>query len=88
MFPKPNDEPNKKIFKLRKEVIRKTYINAISNEDKNVYYIDYSTLYKGFWGKSHTIDGCHPNDLGFYLMAKEIKPILSKILKEVQKHDK
>ena len=88
MLPKPNDEPNKKIFKLRKEVIRKTYINAISNEDKNVYYIDYSTLYKGFWGKSHTIDGCHPNDLGFYLMAKEIKPILSKILKEVQKHDK
>jgi lysophospholipase L1-like esterase len=88
MLPKPNDEPNKKIFKLRKEVIRKTYFNAISNEDKNVYYIDYSTLYKGFLGKSHTIDGCHPNDLGFYLMAKEIKPILSKILKEVQKHDK
>ena len=88
LLPKPNDEPNEKIFKLRKEVIKKTYFNALNNKDYNVFYIELNSLYKGFWGKSHTIDGCHPNDLGFYLMAKEIKPILSKILKEVQKHAK
>lgn len=28
-----------------------------------------------------TVDGCHPNDLGFYRMAKAVYPALSRILK-------
>ncbi len=28
-----------------------------------------------------TVDGCHPNDLGFYRMGKAICPIVEKALK-------
>lgn len=66
----------------RREVIRKTYENAVSAGDKNVYFIDGAT----FFGKEDrelcTIDTCHPNDLGHYRMAKTICPVLRKILEE------
>ena len=28
-----------------------------------------------------TVDGCHPNDLGFYKMAKAIAPVLAEKIK-------
>lgn len=84
LLPKPCDEPNKEEFEQRKQVIKDTYDNAISNNDNNVYFIDYKLLYTGFAANSHTVDGCHPNDLGFYLMAKEILPVLKKILREMK----
>ncbi len=65
----------------RREIIQATYENAVKNGDKNVYFIDGETLF----GKDHsdccTVDGCHPNDLGFYRMYKAILPILKKALR-------
>ena len=29
-----------------------------------------------------TVDNCHPNDLGFYMMAQALKPILSRLLRK------
>lgn len=80
LLPKPNNEPNPEIFAQRKAVIRQTYDNALRRGDKNVYFVDYNSLYKGKLANAHTVDGCHPNDFGFYLMAKEICPCLKKIL--------
>ena len=82
LMPKPNSEPNYQIWKQREEVIKDTYRNAIKNGDNNIYYLSHKCLYSGFASSSHTIDGCHPNDLGYYLIAKELKPLLKKILKE------
>jgi lysophospholipase L1-like esterase len=82
LLPKPCDEPSYEEFEKRKEIIRQTYENAVLNGDNNVYYVDYKSLYTGFAANSQTVDGCHPNDLGFYLMAKEILQVLKKILKE------
>ena len=70
----------------RREVIRQTYQNAIARGDKNVYFIDGES----FWANEEdkgtcTVDGCHPNDHGFALMAKGIKPILEKALKSLKK---
>ena len=61
-------------------IIRNTYLKAIKEGDCNVYFIDGSTLFGPEAYDSCTVDNCHPNDLGFYLMAKTIYPILKKAL--------
>ena len=64
----------------RRDVIRQTYENAVKKGDKNVYFVDG----KDFFGERDrhlcTVDTCHPNDLGFYRMAKCIYPVLKGIL--------
>ena len=65
----------------RREIIKKTYNNAIASGDQNVYFIDGETL----WGEeiwdSCTVDGTHPNDLGHFKMAEAIILVLKKIMK-------
>lgn len=66
--------------KDRLEIIKSTYNAAIFAGDRNVYFMDGTALMK--YAKSDgTVDGCHPNDLGFYSMAK----VLFKYLKSVWK---
>ncbi len=65
--------------KERLEIIRKTYLNAIENGDKNVYLIDGKTLMKDT-GNEGTVDDAHPNDLGFYSMAKAVGDVLENII--------
>lgn len=66
----------------RREIIRQTYENAVKRGDKNVYFIDGETLFKGDLFDCCTVDGCHPNDLGFYRMYKTVLPVLKKALKK------
>ena len=65
--------------KLRLEIIRATYNNAIGAGDKNVYLIE-GTILMRLAEDEGTVDGCHPNDLGFMSMAKEIGALLERIL--------
>lgn len=60
-------------------IIKATYENALARGDKNVYYIDGKTLVSLF-GDECTVDMCHPTDLGFFSMAKEIEKVLKNIL--------
>lgn len=62
----------------RLSVIKKTYDNAVKNGDKNVYLIDGPTL-MAIAGNDGTVDGVHPNDLGFYSMARALGDVLEKI---------
>ena len=62
----------------RKEVIRRTYENALAAGDKNVYFLDGSKIYEGCDGA--TVEGCHANDLGFWLQANAVERILVPIL--------
>lgn len=64
----------------RKAVIRSTYDNAVRNGDTNVYFVDGSHFFDELGGASSTVDGCHPNDLGFFSMAKSIAAVLERIL--------
>ena len=66
--------------KERLEIITKTYADAVSSGDKNVFLIDGTMLMK-YAKNDGTVDGCHPNDLGFYSMAKALIPTLKSILK-------
>ena len=63
----------------RRAVIEESYRRAVENGDKNVYYIDGETFFAGEMMDSCTVDGCHPNDLGFSKMAKVIGDLLEKI---------
>lgn len=58
--------------KARRDVIYNTYKTAKSAGDKNVYFLDGKTFFGDKDSELCTIDGCHPNDLGFYKMAKKI----------------
>lgn len=64
---------------IRLNIIRKTYTDAVSTGDKNVCFIEGPALMK-YAKKEGTVDNCHPNDLGFYSMAKvlikQLRPIL------------
>ena len=66
----------------RREIVRTTYRNAVQNGDRNVYFIDGETLFGRKMRDACTVDGCHPNDLGFYRMHKHVLPVLKKILKK------
>lgn len=64
----------------RRNVIYNTYQTALSEGDTAVSFIDGSKLFDTDDRELCTVDMCHPNDLGFYRMAKTIKPFLEKNL--------
>ena len=66
----------------RRDVVMQTYLNAKNNGDKNVYFVDGETFFGDEDRQLCTIDMTHPNDLGFYRMAKTILPVMKEILGE------
>ena len=60
------------IDRKRREIIETTYNNAVARGDKKVYIVKPAELNM----KDGTVDGCHPNDLGFYYMARGLAPVL------------
>lgn len=65
---------------IRRQIIENTYNNALKSGDKNVYYIDGEALFGNEDRTLCTVDRTHPNDLGFYRMAKCIMPTMKKML--------
>lgn len=53
----------------RRNIICRTYSRAITAGDKNVYFVDGETLFGHGNRDACTVDGCHPNDVGFMRMA-------------------
>lgn len=64
----------------RRSIIRATYERARAEGDELVYFIDGETLFEGDERDACTVDGCHPNDLGFYRMARAVVPVLRDVL--------
>jgi lysophospholipase L1-like esterase len=58
----------------------RSYLKALENGDKNVYFIDGHAFFYGGDRDSCTVDGTHPNDLGFWFMANRIEKTLAEIL--------
>lgn len=67
--------------KLRLEIVRKTYENAIKAGDKNVYFIPGPDLVPEYIRQFSHVDGVHPSDSGFAGMAYTIEPVLRKMLR-------
>ena len=71
--------------KKRREIVLKTYENAIKSGDKNVYFIDGESPFRNDPDRELCfIDTIHPNDLGFAKMVQVIEPVIKEIL-EAQK---
>ena len=64
----------------RREVIRETWRAAVENGDKKVWFVDGQTLFGDADIYDCTMDGVHPNDLGFFSMASAVGKCLEKIL--------
>lgn len=67
-------------YEERREVIRRTFQRAQSLGDRNVYFIDGAELFEGEDYDACTVDGRHPNDLGFYRMARRIEKEIVRFL--------
>lgn len=64
----------------RVAIIKATYEKAKASNDDNVYFIHGKDLFGDEDRDSCAVDGCHPNDLGFYRMAKVIGKQIDEIL--------
>lgn len=64
----------------RRAVIKETYTKAVSEGDKNVYFIDGQYVYPEIARDLCTVDGTHPSDLGMYYMAQALYPVLKEAL--------
>lgn len=67
--------------KLRRDVIHTTYRNAVLSGDENVTLIDGSMFFNGRKRDFCTVDGTHPNDMGFYYMSEAIGEVIENLLK-------
>ena len=67
----------------RLAIIRESYEKALANGDRHVYFIDGSHIFDGEFSDSCTVDGCHPNDLGFYRMAIVIGAVVEQAINEM-----
>lgn len=66
----------------RRAIIKQTYDNAVAAGDGNVWFVDGRKLFGKADRYDCTVDGCHPNDLGFYRMAQAIEPAVKEALKK------
>lgn len=69
----------------RRDVILRTYANAVKRGDTRVMFIDGTEVFKevnklGMAADSCTVDGIHPNDLGFACMAKVFGDAIKEML--------
>ena len=75
MLTKPDyhDTPHER---ARRAIVMSTYQKAIAEGDRNVYFVDGASIFAGDESDACTVDGCHPNDLGFYRFAQALLPVL------------
>jgi len=71
----------------RREVILNTYTNEIKRGDNRVMFIDGTEVFNeanqlGALPDSCTVDGIHPNDLGFICMAKVFGDTIRRAIKK------
>ena len=66
--------------RARRDIIKRTYENAIARGDENVYFIDGGDIFDGPFRDCCTVDGAHPNDAGFFRMAESVLSVIKKAL--------
>lgn len=69
-----------RISHSRREIIKKTYDNAIAAGDAKVWFVDGFNLFGEAGENMCTVDRTHPNDLGFYMMYRHVLPVLRQAL--------
>ncbi len=80
LMSRPDFDQRPEACRARRDVILRTYVNAVAKGDKNVYFVDGESCFGPRDRDLCTVDGCHPNDLGFLRMADTLEPVLRRIL--------
>lgn len=80
MMTRPDFDGDRANSAARRDVVYETYRRALSEGDRNVYFIDGERLLSGPYLDMATVDGCHPTDLGFALMADAVTDVLTRAL--------
>ncbi len=80
MISRPDFDRDRADSTLRRDAVTDSYRKAKESGDDNVYFIDGEMIFKDFFGDSCTVDGTHPNDLGFALMARTLIDELEMIM--------
>lgn len=63
----------------RREILRQSFLKAREQGDDHVYFIDGETLFGEEDREICTVEGIHPNDLGFYRIATVIRELYREI---------
>ncbi len=77
---KPDFDINPVENAVRRNIVRRTFANAVAAGDDRVFFIDGETLFQEDDRDACTVDGCHPNDLGFYRMYQTVRPVMKQAL--------
>jgi hypothetical protein len=81
---KPDFDSNPSENTKRRDIVYRTYMEALRAGDGNVYFVDGESLYGTTDRDSCSVDGCHPNDLGFMRMAEVICPYVDRALRSIK----
>ncbi|MBE6561888.1 MAG: hypothetical protein E7662_12270 [Ruminococcaceae bacterium] len=76
--------PEVRDFVLSNRIIVDTCLRGWNDGDEKLYYIDGETMFGNEDQDACTVDGTHPNDLGFYRMAERIRPVLARALDDAR----
>ncbi len=68
--------------KKRRNIICSSYEKALQNGDNKVYFVDGRKKFKNFYRNGYVVDGTHPNDVGFEIMARAFSECFDDIYKQ------
>jgi lysophospholipase L1-like esterase len=77
---RPDFNPENVDCRRRQAIIRRTFENAVAAGDRRIYHLNNELLLGTQNRDACTVDGCHPNDLGFMRMAEAIYPVVRQAL--------
>lgn len=80
---RPDTDKSPEDSRRRRDIIRQTYRNALEAGDRKVWFVDGGTFFGSEGRGECTVDGTHPNALGFMRMAQMLHPLLGEILKGI-----
>lgn len=79
MMSRPQCKPTEEEI-ARRDTVKSVYESQLAKGDRNIYFIDGTQITAVLAGDSATVDGAHPNDLGFMCMANSVSEVLKKII--------
>ena len=79
---------NREANERKRQIILATFERAKAAGDENIWFVDGSEMYPESARECASSDGCHPNDLGYFLMANAFAPALKEALAKSEKAGK
>lgn len=78
---RPTSDPTDPSVIGRRDVVMETYLRAKAEGDRKILFVDGFGLLDDEDRMDCTVDGTHPNDYGFYRMAKQIGAAVERAIK-------